>query len=80
LVQIDDWHKSSCTSTLRSKHLHGIGQVIILADSESDALIKKKWLTKLFVCGDVMSFLVQIGSKLSTHSIIHHQDILTNIL
>jgi hypothetical protein len=57
-----------------------LSRAIILADSESHALIKKKWLTKLFVCGDVMSFLVQIGSKLSTHSIIHHQDILTSIL
>ncbi|KAE9364760.1 RTA1-domain-containing protein [Stipitochalara longipes BDJ] len=38
-----------------------LSRVIILADGESHALIKKKWLTKLFVCGDVVSFLLQMG-------------------
>lgn len=38
-----------------------LSRVIILADGESHAMIKKKWLTKLFVCGDVVSFLLQMG-------------------
>jgi hypothetical protein len=46
-----------------------LSRVIILADGESHALIKKKWLTKLFVCGDVVSFLLQMGGKWSTHSL-----------
>ncbi|KFY39071.1 hypothetical protein V495_06187 [Pseudogymnoascus sp. VKM F-4514 (FW-929)] len=38
-----------------------LSRIIILVDGESHALIKKKWLTKLFVCGDVASFLLQAG-------------------
>ncbi|OKL63501.1 hypothetical protein UA08_01558 [Talaromyces atroroseus] len=36
-----------------------LGRIILLIDGESHALIKKKWLTKIFVCGDVLSFLMQ---------------------
>ncbi|OBT89316.1 hypothetical protein VE02_02567 [Pseudogymnoascus sp. 03VT05] len=36
-----------------------LSRIILLVDGESHALIKKKWLTKLFVCGDVASFLIQ---------------------
>jgi hypothetical protein len=32
-------------------------------DGESRALIKKKWLTKIFVTGDVLSFLLQAGGE-----------------
>ncbi|PVH77089.1 RTA1 domain protein [Cadophora sp. DSE1049] len=38
-----------------------LSRIIILADGETHALIKKKWLTKIFVCGDVLSFLMQGG-------------------
>jgi len=38
-----------------------LSRIIALADGESHVLIKKKWLTKLFVCGDVVSFLLQMG-------------------
>jgi hypothetical protein len=38
-----------------------LSRIILLVDGESHALIKKKWLTKLFVCGDVASFLMQGG-------------------
>ncbi|RKK65420.1 hypothetical protein BFJ69_g16301 [Fusarium oxysporum] len=38
-----------------------LSRIIIAADGESHALIKKKWLTKLFVIGDVISFFVQGG-------------------
>ncbi|PVH74220.1 RTA1-domain-containing protein [Cadophora sp. DSE1049] len=38
-----------------------LSRIIILADGEAHALIKKKWLTKVFVCGDVLSFLMQGG-------------------
>ncbi|KFY22935.1 hypothetical protein V493_06229 [Pseudogymnoascus sp. VKM F-4281 (FW-2241)] len=44
----------------------GLSRIILLADGESHALIKKKWLTKLFVCGDVASFLLQSGGTLLT--------------
>ncbi|KAF8851416.1 RTA1 domain protein [Acephala macrosclerotiorum] len=36
-----------------------LSRIILLADGEAHALIKKKWLTKIFVCGDVLSFCMQ---------------------
>ena len=41
-----------------------LSRIIILVDGESHALIKKKWLTKLFVCGDIVSFLLQMGGQM----------------
>ncbi|KAG4411840.1 hypothetical protein IFR04_015024 [Cadophora malorum] len=38
-----------------------LSRIILLVDGESLALIKKKWLTKLFVGGDITSFLLQAG-------------------
>ncbi|KAH7378030.1 RTA1 protein [Cadophora sp. MPI-SDFR-AT-0126] len=38
-----------------------LSRIIILVDGESRALIKKKWLTKIFVIGDVLSFFIQGG-------------------
>lgn len=46
-----------------------LSRIIILVDGESHALIKKKWLTKLFVCGDIVSFLLQMGGTLLAQSI-----------
>lgn len=41
-----------------------LSRIIILVDGESHVLIKKKWLTKTFVTGDVLSFFIQGGGKL----------------
>ncbi|KAL1884037.1 hypothetical protein Daus18300_000146 [Diaporthe australafricana] len=38
-----------------------LGRVISLTGGDSYCLIRKKWLTKLFVCGDVLSFFLQGG-------------------
>ncbi|KAL3427229.1 RTM1 [Phlyctema vagabunda] len=38
-----------------------LGRIIQLVDGESRSLIRKRWLTKLFVTGDVLSFLAQSG-------------------
>jgi len=38
-----------------------LGHIILLVDGEQYSLIRKKWLTKIFVTGDVLSFLVQSG-------------------
>ncbi|KIL86244.1 hypothetical protein FAVG1_10641 [Fusarium avenaceum] len=38
-----------------------LSRIIIAADGENHSLIKKKWLTKIFVIGDVISFFVQGG-------------------
>ena len=37
-----------------------LGRIILLTDGEVHSLIRKKWLTKIFVTGDVLSFLVQV--------------------
>ncbi|KAI8208705.1 Protein RTM1 [Colletotrichum sp. SAR 10_65] len=36
-----------------------LGRIIMLTDGESHALIKRRWLTKAFVSGDVLSLLLQ---------------------
>jgi hypothetical protein len=36
-----------------------LGRVILLVDGERYSLVRRKWLTKIFVAGDVFSFLLQ---------------------
>ncbi|CAI7641838.1 unnamed protein product [Penicillium viridicatum] len=36
-----------------------LGRIILVLHAESHSILKKKWLTKIFVTGDVMSFLLQ---------------------
>jgi hypothetical protein len=38
-----------------------LGRIIIMAEGESRSLIPLKWLTKIFVIGDVLSFFLQGG-------------------
>ncbi|KIW95393.1 uncharacterized protein Z519_03977 [Cladophialophora bantiana CBS 173.52] len=38
-----------------------LGRIILSVDGESYSLIKKRWLTKTFVSGDVLSFFIQLG-------------------
>lgn len=37
-----------------------LGRIILLVDGEKYSLIPQKWLTKIFVTGDVISFLTQM--------------------
>jgi hypothetical protein len=36
-----------------------LGRIVALVQGEAYSPIRKKWLTKIFVCGDVLSFMVQ---------------------
>lgn len=45
-----------------------LGRIIVMVEGESRSLIPLKWLTKMFVIGDVVSFFLQAGGK---SSIIH---------
>lgn len=38
-----------------------LGRIILLVNGEDRSMIRKKWLTKIFVFGDVFSFLLQSG-------------------
>ncbi|ORY11055.1 RTA1 like protein-domain-containing protein [Clohesyomyces aquaticus] len=38
-----------------------LGRIILLVDGEQYSLIRKRWLTKIFVLGDILSFCVQGG-------------------
>ncbi|KUJ09185.1 RTA1-domain-containing protein [Mollisia scopiformis] len=38
-----------------------LGRIIVLTDGEAHSPIRVKWLTKVFVAGDVISFLAQSG-------------------
>ena len=44
-----------------------LGRIILVTDGEEHSLIPKKWLTKTFVAGDVISFLMQGGGKHFVH-------------
>lgn len=41
-----------------------LGRIILVTDGEAHSVISKKWLTKIFVTGDVISFLMQGAGKL----------------
>jgi hypothetical protein len=41
-----------------------LGRVIVLVRGEKFSLIRVRWLTKIFVGGDVLSFLMQASGKL----------------
>jgi hypothetical protein len=38
-----------------------LGRIILLVDGEKHSLIRQKWLTKIFVTGDIISFITQMG-------------------
>jgi hypothetical protein len=40
-----------------------LGRIIQMVDGEKCSLIKLRWLTKLFVTGDVLSFLMQASGQ-----------------
>lgn len=40
-----------------------LGRIIFMLDGEKCSLIRLKWLTKIFVAGDVLSFLMQASGK-----------------
>jgi hypothetical protein len=40
-----------------------LGRVILMVDGERFSLVRQKWLTKTFVAGDVLSFLMQGSGK-----------------
>ncbi|KAF1997815.1 RTA1-domain-containing protein [Amniculicola lignicola CBS 123094] len=43
-----------------------LGRIILMVDGERYSLIRQKWLTKIFVTGDVLSFMVQGGATISS--------------
>ncbi|KAH7378001.1 RTA1 like protein-domain-containing protein [Cadophora sp. MPI-SDFR-AT-0126] len=38
-----------------------LGRVILMTDGERYSMVRQKWLTKTFVCGDIFAFLLQSG-------------------
>jgi hypothetical protein len=40
-----------------------LGRIVLMVDGERSLFIRRKWLTKLFVSGDVLSFLMQSSGK-----------------
>ncbi|KAJ5785939.1 uncharacterized protein N7503_011151 [Penicillium pulvis] len=37
------------------------GRIILVTNGENYTIIRRTWLTKIFVCGDIISFVVQFG-------------------
>lgn len=57
-----------------------LGRIILVLQAESHAILRKKWLTKIFVTGDILSFLLQgageFGSIMTpTSTDICHQEV-----
>lgn len=48
-----------------------LGRLVVVLHAERYSLIRPKWMTKIFVLGDVLSFLLQSGGK-STLSLGSH--------
>jgi hypothetical protein len=40
-----------------------LGRIVLMVDGERSLFIRRTWLTKLFVTGDVLSFLMQSSGK-----------------
>jgi hypothetical protein len=40
-----------------------LGRIILLTHGEKHSIIKKRWLTKFFVLGDIISFFTQASGK-----------------
>lgn len=40
-----------------------LGRIVLMIDGERFLFIRRTWLTKLFVAGDVLSFLMQSSGK-----------------
>ena len=38
-----------------------LGRIILLVEGEAHSIIKRRWLTKIFVAGDVVCFLLLAG-------------------
>jgi len=38
-----------------------LGRIVRMSEGEKALFIRRTWLTKIFVCGDVLSFLAQSG-------------------
>ena len=49
-----------------------LGRIILILRAESHAILSKKWLTKIFVTGDVLSFVLQ-GAGKSASRVLSHQ-------
>lgn len=42
-----------------------LGRIVLLVDGESRCFMRRKWMTKIFVAGDVLSFFLQGGGMLA---------------
>jgi hypothetical protein len=45
-----------------------LARIILLTDGESHSVIKVRWVTKIFVAGDVLSFLAQSAGTFPSHT------------
>ncbi|KAK3938536.1 hypothetical protein QBC46DRAFT_162369 [Diplogelasinospora grovesii] len=59
-----------------------LGRLIMFLDAEEHAVIRRKWLTKIFVMGDVLSFLAQSagGGMLAKAKSQSDQDLGNNVI
>jgi hypothetical protein len=46
-----------------------LGRIVLMVDGQRSLFVRRTWLTKIFVTGDVFSFLLQSSGELSILSI-----------
>lgn len=51
-----------------------LGRIIMITQGEQHSIIRKKWLTKLFVFGDVISFILQAAGRFDNYPLIPSND------
>lgn len=49
-----------------------LGRIMILVRGEDRAVIRRTWLTKAFVGGDILSFFLQGGGRYSSMNLEEH--------
>ena len=52
-----------------------LGRIIVKVDGESHSLIKTRWLTKIFVTSDVLSFWIQLGGMYKQGNRVSQKDV-----
>jgi hypothetical protein len=46
-----------------------LGRIVLLTDGEAYCFIRRTWLTKIFLVGDIISFIMQGAGNFPTYPI-----------
>lgn len=49
-----------------------LGRIVQMVDGDKHLFVRRTWMTKIFVCGDVLSFLMQSSGEFNDREFVHH--------